>query len=61
MDSIFTPDLWILVTLAAAVFQTGRFMLQKHLATDTLSAGGATFSRFLRGCPHSGRGSGFMG
>ncbi len=26
------PDLWILVTLAAAVFQTGRFMLQKYLA-----------------------------
>ena len=32
------PDLWILVTLAAAVFQTGRFMLQKYLATATLSA-----------------------
>ena len=51
MDSIFAPDLWILVTLAAATFQTGRFMLQKHLATDTLSAGGATFSRFLYSAP----------
>lgn len=51
MDSAFAPDLWILVTLAAAVFQTGRFMLQKHLATDTLSAGGATFSRFLYSAP----------
>ncbi len=45
------PDLWIIVTIAAAVFQTGRFMLQKHLATATLSAGGATFSRFLYSAP----------
>ena len=45
------PDLWILVTLAAAVFQTGRFMLQKYLATATLSAAGATFSRSLYSAP----------
>ncbi|OAN79116.1 hypothetical protein A8B81_13980 [Sulfitobacter pontiacus] len=45
------PDLWILVTLAAAVFQTGRFMLQKYLATATLSAAGATFSRFMYSAP----------
>lgn len=45
------PDLWIIVTLAAASFQTVRFMLQKHLATATLSAGGATFSRFLYSVP----------
>ena len=45
------PDLWIVVTLAAAVFQTGRFMLQKYLATETLSAAGATFSRFLYSAP----------
>ncbi len=45
------PDLWILVTLAAAVFQTARFMLQKYLATATLSAAGATFSRFLYSAP----------
>lgn len=45
------PDLWILVTLAAAVFQTGRFMLQKYLATATLSAAGATFARFLFSAP----------
>ncbi len=45
------PDLWIIVTLAAAVFQTGRFMLQKYLATATLSAGGATFARFLYSAP----------
>ena len=45
------PDLWILVTLAAAVFQTARFMLQKYLATATLSAAGATFARFLYSAP----------
>ncbi len=45
------PDLWILVTFAAAVFQTARFMLQKHLAAATLSAAGATFSRFLYSAP----------
>ena len=45
------PDLWIVVTLAAAVFQTGRFMLQKYLATATLSASGATFSRFFYSAP----------
>ena len=45
------PDLWILVTLAAAAFQTVRFMLQKYLATATLSAAGATFSRFLYSIP----------
>ncbi|MBO27756.1 MAG: hypothetical protein CML61_03190 [Rhodobacteraceae bacterium] len=50
MDA-FLPDLWILVTLAAAVFQTGRFMLQKMLAQATLSAAGATFSRFLYSAP----------
>lgn len=45
------PDLWIIVTIAAASFQTVRFMLQKHLATATLSAGGTTFSRFLYSLP----------
>ena len=45
------PELWILVTLAAAAFQTVRFMLQKYLATATLSAGGATFARFLYSMP----------
>ena len=50
MESL-SLDLWIPVTLAAAAFQTVRFMLQKHLATATLSAGGATFSRFLYSLP----------
>ena len=45
------PDLWIIVSIAAAIFQTGRFMLQKHLATATLSAAGATFSRFFYSAP----------
>lgn len=45
------PDLWILISLAAAAFQTVRFMLQKVLATSTLSAAGATFSRFIYSAP----------
>lgn len=45
------PDLWITVSLLAAVFQTVRFMLQKVLATSTLSAAGATFSRFVYSAP----------
>jgi drug/metabolite transporter (DMT)-like permease len=45
------PDLWIIVTIAAAAFQTVRFMLQKVLASATLSAGGATFSRFVYSMP----------
>jgi drug/metabolite transporter (DMT)-like permease len=49
--NLAVPELWILVSIAAAVFQTVRFMLQKFLATSTLSAGGATFSRFLYSLP----------
>ncbi|WP_025062855.1 DMT family transporter [Sulfitobacter guttiformis] len=45
------PDLWIVVSLMAAIFQTVRFMLQKVLATSTLSAAGATFARFLYSAP----------
>ncbi|SDD97540.1 DMT family transporter [Ruegeria marina] len=44
-------SLWIPVTLAAALFQTVRFMLQKSLATVKLSATGATFARFLYSAP----------
>ena len=44
-------DLWIFVTLAAAAFQTLRFMLQKSLSASRLSAGGATFARFLYSMP----------
>ncbi|MDF3413129.1 DMT family transporter [Sulfitobacter sp. M57] len=49
--SAFLPDLWIIISLTAAVFQTVRFMLQKHLATATLTAAGATFSRFFYALP----------
>ncbi len=49
--SLSILDPWILVTIAAAAFQTVRFMLQKYLATETLSAGGATFSRFFYSLP----------
>ena len=44
-------ELWIPVTLAAASFQTARFMLQKTLSTTRLSAAGATFARFLYSAP----------
>ena len=43
--------LWIPVTIAAAIFQTFRFMLQKQLSAVRLSAAGATFSRFLYSAP----------
>lgn len=44
-------SLWIPVTLAAAGFQTLRFMLQRQLALRTLTATGATFARFLYSAP----------
>lgn len=44
-------ELWIIVTIAAAFFQTLRFMLQKYLAGGALSAGGATFARFAYAAP----------
>ncbi|MFY9211211.1 MAG: DMT family transporter [Aestuariivita sp.] len=43
--------LWIPFTLAAATFQTARFMLQKYLSMGQLSAAGATFSRFVYSAP----------
>lgn len=48
----FPPfDLWVLVTFAAALFQTLRFMVQKVLATATLTPAGATFARFFYSAP----------
>ncbi len=44
-------EFWIIASAAAAAFQTVRFMLQKHLAAVSLSAGGATFARFLYSAP----------
>lgn len=43
--------LWIPVTLAAALVQTLRFMLQRQLKAAGLSTGGATFSRFVFAAP----------
>ena len=43
-------DLWIPITVAAAVFQNLRTALQRHLA-GRLSTLGATFSRFGMGLP----------
>ena len=42
---------WIALAVAAAAFQTLRFMLQKHLSTGTLSSGGATLARFAYSLP----------
>lgn len=44
-------SLWIPVTIAAASFQTVRFMLQKSLSTVKLTAAGATFARFAFSLP----------
>ncbi|WP_171099492.1 EamA family transporter [Ruegeria sp. HKCCD7255] len=44
-------SLWVPVTLAAAGFQTVRFMLQKSLSTTRLTAAGATFARFAYSLP----------
>ncbi|MDA7425216.1 DMT family transporter [Thalassococcus lentus] len=44
-------ELWIIATVAAALFQTVRFMVQKVLATGTLSATGSTFARFAYAQP----------
>ena len=44
-------EIWVFLSIAAAAFQTLRFMLQKHLSTATLSAGGATFARFVYSMP----------
>lgn len=44
-------EAWIIISIAAAAFQTLRFMLQKTLSMGRLSAGGATFARFLFAAP----------
>ncbi|WP_170429059.1 EamA family transporter [Ruegeria arenilitoris] len=44
-------SLWIPVTIAAASFQTVRFMLQKSLSTVKLTVAGATFARFAYSMP----------
>ncbi len=42
---------WIPITLAAALAQTARFMLQKQLRGTRLSTAGATFARFVYSAP----------
>ena len=44
-------DAWVAFSVAAAFVQTLRFMVQKQLTVAGLSAGGATFARFLYSAP----------
>ncbi|MFU1479400.1 EamA family transporter [Roseovarius sp. C7] len=44
-------ELWIILSIAAAAFQTLRFMVQKRLSMGALSAGGATWARFVYAAP----------
>lgn len=44
-------ELWVILSLAAACFQTLRFVLQKVVSTVALSPTGATFARFLYSAP----------
>ncbi|WP_120502131.1 DMT family transporter [Roseovarius sp. EL26] len=44
-------EVWIILSVAAAAFQTLRFMLQKSLSMGVLSSGGATFARFAYSAP----------
>ena len=44
-------EAWIWISIAAAAFQTLRFMLQKTLSMGVLSATGATFARFVYALP----------
>ena len=44
-------ELWVFASVAAALFQTVRFMLQKVLSTGPLSTAGSTFSRFAYSAP----------
>lgn len=44
-------ELWIAASIVAALFQTVRFILQKHLAQVSLTPSGATFARFVYSAP----------
>ena len=44
-------ELWIPITIGAAIAQTLRFMLQKRLRGMALSTAGATFARFIYSSP----------
>ncbi len=43
--------LWVILAILAAGFQALRFMLQKSLSMDSLSAAGATYARFVYAVP----------
>ncbi|HHL20169.1 MAG TPA: DMT family transporter [Aliiroseovarius sp.] len=43
--------LWVILAITAAGFQALRFMLQKKLSMAALSAGGATWARFVYAAP----------
>lgn len=44
-------EAWIILSVAAAAFQTLRFMLQKRLSMGALTPGGATLARFFYSAP----------
>src|SRR6056297_25083 len=44
-------EIWIIASVAAAPFQTVRFMLQKVLSIEVLSTAGSTFARFAYAAP----------
>ncbi len=44
-------EIWIPITIGAAIAQTFRFMLQKRLKGMALSTAGATFARFIYSSP----------
>lgn len=45
------PEIWIVLSFAAAGFQTLRFMMQKVLSMRELTPIGATFARFVYSAP----------
>lgn len=49
--TIWSADTWVMLSVAAAGFQTLRFAVQKVLSTNTLSPTGATFARFVYSAP----------
>ena len=50
---------WVLITFAAALAQSFRFMFQKQLKTAGLSTAGATFARFVFAAPFVVAGAAF--
>ena len=44
-------EIWVCLSIGAAIFQTLRFILQKFLSDTQLGVDGATFSRFIYSAP----------